>query len=88
MKVCVYVEGPSDKAAMEALLRPLIEQQRQAGIAVDFFETPPGDRKVSLLTKVPRRAVNILAKDPQAIVRRCPIYIPATKPSTIRLSLN
>jgi hypothetical protein len=26
MRVCVYVEGPSDRLAMEALLRPLIEE--------------------------------------------------------------
>jgi len=79
MRVCVYVEGPSDKAAMEALLRPLIEQQRQAGIAIDFFETPDGDRKASVLTKVPQKAVNILANDPSAIVVALPDLYPGNK---------
>ena len=45
MRVIVYVEGPSDKAAMNALLEPLLEQKRQEGISIEFFETPAGDRK-------------------------------------------
>jgi hypothetical protein len=40
--VVVYVEGPSDKAAMTALLAPLLEQKRKKGIAIDFFESPTG----------------------------------------------
>jgi hypothetical protein len=79
MRVCVYVEGPSDKAAMEALLRPLIEQQRQAGVAIHFFETPAGDRKTSVLTKVPMKAVDILANDPGSLVVALPDLYPADK---------
>jgi hypothetical protein len=79
MRVCIYVEGPSDKAAMEALLRPLIEQQRQAGISIDFFETPAGDRKTSVLTKIPQKAVSILANDPAAIVVALPDLYPGNK---------
>jgi len=79
MKVCVYVEGPSDKAAMEALLHPLIEQQRQAGVAIDFFETPAGDRKTSVLTKIPQKAASILANDPAAIVVALPDLYPGNK---------
>lgn len=79
MRVCVYVEGPSDKTAMEALLRPLIEQQRQAGIAIDFFETPAGDRKTSVLTKVPQKAVSILANDPGTLVVALPDLYPSNK---------
>ena len=48
MRVIVYVEGPSDKAAMNALLEPLLEQKRQEGISIEFFKTPAGDRKASV----------------------------------------
>jgi len=79
MRVCIYVEGPSDKAAMEALLRPLIERKRQEGIAINFFEAPEGDRKTSVLTKVPQKGVNILANDPAAVVIVMPDLYPGNK---------
>ena len=38
-KVEIYVEGPSDKLAMEVLLRPLIEVKLQQSIKfVQFLE--------------------------------------------------
>ncbi len=49
-QVIIYVEGPSDKYAMQALLEPLIVRKQQAGISIQFFETPEGDRKNTLLT--------------------------------------
>jgi hypothetical protein len=64
MRVVVYVEGPSDRAAMLALLGPLLEQKRQKGVKVDFFESPEGDKKTSVLTKVPKRAAAIVRNDP------------------------
>jgi hypothetical protein len=79
MRVIVYVEGPSDKAAMNALLRPLIEQKRQEGVTVDFFESPAGDKKTSVLTKVPQKAVNIILNDPHSIVVAMPDLYPKDK---------
>ncbi len=38
-KVEIYVEGPSDKLAMEALLRPLIDVKLQQGIKIEFIPT-------------------------------------------------
>jgi len=35
-KVIVYVEGPSDQAAMEALLAPLLQQKLQEGVVISF----------------------------------------------------
>ncbi|MBM3790820.1 MAG: DUF4276 family protein [Acidobacteria bacterium] len=78
-RVLVYVEGPSDKYAMINLLAPLIDRQRRDGVDVLFFEAPPGDRKASLLTKVPHKAVNILANDRQAIVAVLPDLYPKNK---------
>jgi len=79
MRVIIYVEGPSDKAAMNALLEPLLEQKRQEGVSIEFFETPAGDRKASVLTKVPRKAVNIILNDPDAVVVAMPDLYPRNK---------
>jgi len=78
-RVIIYVEGPSDRAAMEALLRPLITLKLHEGVRIDFFETPSGDRKKSLLTKALRKAVNILSNDPLSIVAIMPDLYPKNK---------
>jgi len=77
--VIVYVEGPSDKLGMEALLWPLLEERRQAGVGIEFFESPKGDKKISLLTKVPVKAANILLNDPHALVVVLPDLCPRNK---------
>jgi hypothetical protein len=79
MKVVVYVEGPSDRAAMLALLAPLLEQKKQEGISIDFFESPAGDKKTSVLTKVPIRAAAILGHEPSAVVVAMPDLYPRDK---------
>jgi hypothetical protein len=79
LRVIVYVEGPSDKLAMYALLRSLIDVKGQQGVSIDFVEAPVGDKKKSLLTKVPRRAASILANDPNAIVVAMPDLYPKNK---------
>lgn len=78
-RVLVYVEGPSDKAAMNVLLRPLIEQKMREGISIEFFEAASGDRKTFVLLNVPRRAVRIILNDPQAIVVALPDLYPRNK---------
>lgn len=79
MKVIIYVEGISDKLAMEALLRDLIFQKSLNGIYVEFFEAPSGDKKESVLNKVPVKAVNILRNDPEAVVLAIPDLYPKNK---------
>jgi hypothetical protein len=79
MKVVVYVEGPSDKAAMNSLLAPLLETKKNQGVAIDFFESPTGDKKKTLLTKVPKRAANILFNNPHAVVVIMPDLYPKNK---------
>jgi hypothetical protein len=79
MKVVVYVEGPSDRAAMLALLAPLLEQKRQEGVNVDFFESPEGDKKMSVLTKVPKRAAAIIHNNSSAVVVAMPDLYPKNK---------
>lgn len=77
--VVVYVEGPSDKAAMRQLLQPLLDQKKQEGVVIDFFETVEGDRKASVLGKVPIRAVNILLDKPASVVVAMPDLYPKNK---------
>lgn len=79
MRIIVYVEGRSDKLALEALLRPLIERKSDEGISIQFFEAPSGDKKESILFKVPLRAVNIILNDPSAIVIAMPDLYPKNK---------
>lgn len=79
MKVIVYVEGPSDQAAMEALLRRLLEQKLQQGRNISFIPCPQGDAKKFVVTQVPLRAANIILNDPQAIVVALPDLYPQNK---------
>ena len=73
MKVIVYVEGPSDKLALEALLEPLIRRAAQNGCLLSFV---PQNGKRPLLTKAPRKAVNILRNDRSAFVIVLPDLYP------------
>jgi hypothetical protein len=80
MKVIVYVEGPSDQLSLEELLRPLLKKANNAGVAVTFIPIHPkegkGNSKRELITKTPRKAVNILCNDEDAIVITMPDLYP------------
>jgi hypothetical protein len=73
MKIVVYVEGPSDKRAMEHLLEPLLHKARSVGVAIDFIPTE-GKRK--LITKTPIKAANILCNEADAVVIALPDLYP------------
>jgi hypothetical protein len=85
MRVEIYVEGTSDKYAMEALLATLIEQKLQQGISIKFFAVKGndndkgGDAKKDLLTKTPIKAVNIICNQPDSIVVVMPDLYPQNK---------
>ncbi|MFN6473430.1 MAG: DUF4276 family protein [Nostoc sp. SerVER01] len=82
MKVEIYVEGTSDKYAMEALLSNLIEEKLQQGIKIEFFPVKGsnndrgGNAKKDLLTKTPIKAVNIIRNNPTTIVVIMPDLYP------------
>ena len=76
MKVIVYVEGPSDREAMNALLKPLIEQKQKEGIEISFSAQFRETGKSYLLIKVPRRAARILPVEPSTIVVTMPDLYP------------
>jgi len=79
MRVIVYVEGVSDKLGLEALLKPLLAEKNRQGVRIGFFEAPKGDKKKSVLVKVPKKAVNILLNDPAAHVVALPDLYPPDK---------
>jgi phenylpyruvate tautomerase PptA (4-oxalocrotonate tautomerase family) len=82
MKVEIYVEGTSDKYAMEALLSHLIEEKLQQGIRIEFFPVKEsnndrgGNAKKDLLTKTPTKAVDIIRNNPTTIVVIMPDLYP------------
>lgn len=84
MRVIIYVEGTSDKNAMEALLVNLIEKKSAEGVSINFFaikgpnNDKGGDAKKDLLLKAPRKAVDTL-KDPNSIVILLPDLYPKNK---------
>jgi hypothetical protein len=79
VKVIVYVEGPSDVAVMKVLLARLIEQCAGNGTEIEFYRAPKGDAKRSLLTKVPKKAVDILRGVPESQVIIVPDLHPYNK---------
>lgn len=76
-RVIVYVEGPSDSYAMQALLGPLLEKKELEGVRVKFVGEyrERGDRKKVVLTRAPARAVDVL-RDPYATVVVMPDLYP------------
>jgi hypothetical protein len=57
VKVSVYVEGPSDQKALQALLKPIIDVGRSRRIGISFF---PLNGKAKILDDVPRKAAEQL----------------------------
>jgi Domain of unknown function (DUF4276) len=61
LKVLVYVEGPADRAGLEALLRPIVETARARRIGISFLV---GGGKDWLLRHVGRKAADQLSENP------------------------
>ena len=78
-EVIIYVEGPSDQAAMQALLKPLLQKKSQEGLSISFSRALRGDRKKYILLEVPRRAVGIIISKPHTIVVAMPDLYPRNK---------
>jgi hypothetical protein len=76
MKVIVYLEGISDKKVLETLFAELIEEKRIKGIYITFHEAPEGNKKASVLNKVPVRAADHLVHNPASIVIAIPDLYP------------
>ena len=72
-KVIVYVEGPSDRLAMEELLADLLAGLQTAGVTVKFI---PTDGKKRLMLRTPIKAADILRNDLRAVVIALPDLYP------------
>jgi hypothetical protein len=79
MRVFIYVEGPSDNAALSTLLIPLIDSKQEAGISIVFLPVTQGDHKEYLVTKVPIKAARMLAENPDLVVIIFPDLYPQNK---------
>jgi len=85
MYVVIYVEGISDKNAMELLLASLIAEKQELGIAIQFAcikgkdNQRGGDAKKDLLTKMPEKAVEFLRNQPGSIMVLMPDLYPKNK---------
>jgi hypothetical protein len=73
VKVFVYVEGPSDQKALQALLRPVIDVGRRNGVGIGFLQM---GGKAPILNDVPRRAAEILRQSPEDWVFALPDLYP------------
>lgn len=75
-QVIVYVEGESDRLAMERLLKSLIEQKASEAIRIVFEEPPSGNKKKLLIEQVPQCAANIISNNPHTLVVIMPDLYP------------
>lgn len=73
MKVLVYVEGPSDRDGLAALLRTLVDAGRDRGVGLTFH--PQGGKTV-LLNEVPRKAAGHLVDRPNDWIVALPDLYP------------
>jgi hypothetical protein len=77
VKVLVYVEGPGDRAALEALLKPIIESASTRRIGVRFLPASgAGVGKDWLLSHVGRKAAGHLSENPEDWVFALPDLYP------------
>lgn len=85
MRVMIYVEGNSDKYAMNALFNQMIENKQNQGIEIKFVpgkgkdNQRGGDAKKELLEVIPKKAINILKNNPNSIVVVMPDLYPPNK---------
>ncbi|MFB6280044.1 MAG: DUF4276 family protein [Salinibacter sp.] len=61
MKVLVYVEGASDKLALNSLLEPLIQEKWREGVDIQFF--PQGGKKDLVSDALIRKALRFLQNE-------------------------
>lgn len=74
MNVSIYVEGPSDQKALQALLEtPIIAPARARGVGIRFY---PQGGKGTILNDVPRKAAEILKQSPNDWVFALPDLYP------------
>ncbi|HLP48318.1 MAG TPA: DUF4276 family protein, partial [Candidatus Kapabacteria bacterium] len=73
----IFVEGPSDKLAMEKLLGSIIDAAAKQGNSINFH---PQEGKKPLLNNGPKKALNILRNVPESSVFLLPDLYPKNIP--------
>ena len=73
MRVIIYVEGPSDQKALEALLRPIIDAGSKKKMGISFS---PQRGKAAILEDVPRKAADHVQQHPEDWVFALPDLYP------------
>jgi len=76
VKVLIYVEGPSDRAALEALLRPIMDAGRSQRVGISFL---PLRGKDAVLRDAPRKAAGYLHDSPNDWVFALPDLYPMAR---------
>lgn len=74
--VFIYVEGPSDKAAMERLFAKLIAEKMIVGVAIAFHFFREGNGKKNVVLHAPRKAADIVSNTPDSYVVAMPDLYP------------
>ncbi len=77
--IYIFVEGPSDKLAMEKLLENIINTASKQGNSINFH---PQEGKKPLLNNGPKKALNILRNVPESWVFLLPDLYPKNIPFT------
>ncbi|MBI5479924.1 MAG: DUF4276 family protein [Deltaproteobacteria bacterium] len=73
MKVLIYVEGPSDRYGLEALLEPVLSEGQRHGVGIRLL---PLKDKASILNDSARKAADHLAEHPEDWVFALPDLYP------------
>ena len=76
MRILVYVEGPGDRASLEKLFRPLVEEGRKSKVSLTLHHR---DGKDWLLHQLGRTAANHLKSNPDDYVFALPDLYPMAK---------
>lgn len=78
-QVFIHVEGPSDKLALDTVLRRIIEQKQDERVFIEVIEVGGGDRKVRLLETLPGKLADKICSDPNYYAVIMPDLYPPNK---------
>jgi hypothetical protein len=76
VRILVYVEGPGDRASLEKLFRPLVEEGRKSKVSLTLH---PAGGKDWILHQLGRTAANHLKSNPDDYVFALPARYPMAK---------
>ncbi|WP_164011349.1 DUF4276 family protein [Pyxidicoccus trucidator] len=76
MRILVYVEGPGDRASLEKLFRPLVEEGRRSKVSLTLH---PAGGKDWILHQLGRTAANHLKSNPDDYIFALPDLYPMAK---------